>query len=102
MEHPIMTAPREQKWITLDDGRRAWPVDSYQIEGRRESNWLADGVVKQHRTMGTILNALIGTGFVLDHVEDFCPSEEQIAADPSFASERDRPTFLIAAAHKAG
>jgi hypothetical protein len=46
-------------WITDGKGRKSWPVDHYQVEGPRSTNWLSDGVIKQHRTLGTLLNLLI-------------------------------------------
>ena len=34
-------------------------------------------------------------GFTIDHVEEFCPTPEQIAARPELADEVQRPMFLI-------
>ncbi len=61
-------------------------------------NWLAPGVIKQHRLMGTTLNLLIRTGFTLRHVEEWRPSDRQIAERPEFAEELERPMFLLVAA----
>ena len=97
-EHPIFMAARHPGWIVDAEGRKSWPVDSYQMEGRRTTDWLAPGVVKYHRTMGTTLNALIAAGFDIRHVEEWGPTEAQIAADPSLAEERERPMFLLVAA----
>jgi hypothetical protein len=63
IEHPIYMAPMRPGWVVGEDGRKVWPIDHYAIEGARITDWLAKGVVKQHRTMGTTLNTLIGTGF---------------------------------------
>jgi len=52
-------------------------------------------VIKQHRTLGTFLNLLIRAGFTIAHVEEWAPSEEQIAANPEWAEERERPMFLL-------
>jgi len=98
IEHPIYMAPTRPGWILDANGRRTWPVDSYQIEGKRVTNWLADGVVKYHRTIGTTLNLLIRQGFMIRHVEEWAPSDVQIAAKPDLAEERDRPMFLLIAA----
>jgi SAM-dependent methyltransferase len=100
IEHPIYMAPTRPGWILDADGRRTWPVDSYQIEGKRITNWLADGVVKYHRTIGTTLNLLIRQGFTIRHVEEWGPSDAQIAAKPALAEERDRPMFLLIAARR--
>jgi SAM-dependent methyltransferase len=98
VEHPIFTAPAHPGWRVAADGRRTWPVDGYLAEGPRTTEWLAPGVVKQHRTLGTILNLLIGLGFAPAHVEEWGPTEAQVAARPEWAEERERPPFLLVAA----
>jgi SAM-dependent methyltransferase len=98
VEHPIFTAPRQPGWSAGVDGRKTWPVDSYLCEGPRCTDWLAKGVIKQHRTMATYLNLLLRLGFTLAHVEEWGPTEEQIAARPALADERQRPMFLLVAA----
>ena len=97
IEHPIYMASRHPGWTTDAEGRRSWRVDSYQLEGERRTNWLAEGVVKYHRTVGTTLNLLIGNGFAIRHVEEWGPTEEEVAAIPALAEERDRPMMLVAA-----
>ncbi|HWJ74273.1 MAG TPA: methyltransferase domain-containing protein [Kaistia sp.] len=97
-EHPIYMAPARPGFAYDGEGRRIWPLDRYFVEGPRTTDWLADGVVKHHRTLGTTLNLLIAAGFRLDHVEEFCPTEAQIAARPQLEEERDRPMFLLVAA----
>jgi hypothetical protein len=64
------------------------------------TNWLAEGVVKYHRTIGTTLNHLIGAGFAIRHVEEWGPTEAQIKATPALREERERPMFLLVAAGK--
>jgi SAM-dependent methyltransferase len=100
VEHPIYTAPTKPGWSKDADGRRTWPIDNYQGEGPRTTDWLAKGVVKQHRTIGTTLNTLLAAGFTLTHVEEWGPTAEQIAAWPELAVERERPMFLLVAARK--
>ncbi|MFT8711030.1 class I SAM-dependent methyltransferase [Komagataeibacter rhaeticus] len=99
-EHPIYTAPSRPDWIQDAAGTRVWPLNDYQIEGPRSTDWLAPGVIKQHRTLGTLLNLLTGTGFAITHVEEWNPSDRDLAAHPDWAPERDRPTFLLVAARK--
>lgn len=96
-EHPVYTAPTEPGWRVDARGRKTWPVDRYLVEGPRRTHWLGKTVVKQHRTIGTTLNFLVRAGFAIRHVEEFCPTEEQIAADPSLAEERERPMFQLVA-----
>lgn len=97
-EHPMVTAPQPQGWITRDGGRKAWPVDGYLDEGARTTDWLAPGVVKQHRTLASYLNLLIAADFALERIEEWGPSDADLAAHPDWASERERPPFLLVAA----
>ncbi|TIX91233.1 class I SAM-dependent methyltransferase [Rhizobium sp. P44RR-XXIV] len=95
IEHPIYMAPRQPEWLTDADGGKTWPLSAYQIEGKRLTNWLAEGVVKQHRTMSTTLNLLIKSGFAIAHVEEWSPSDEDLALHPDWVIERERPMFLL-------
>jgi len=98
VEHPIFTAPSQPNWSLNAAGRKIWPVEGYLDEGPRSTNWLAKGVIKQHRTLATYINMLIRLGFAISHVEEWGPTEEQIAAQPNWADERQRPPFLLVAA----
>lgn len=100
VEHPIMTAPRHQIWSEDASGRPVWPVGGYLDEGRRVTDWLAEGVVKQHRTLASYLNLLTASGFALAHLDEWGPTPEQTAAEPDWAKERERPAFLIVAADR--
>ncbi|AMW82186.1 Methyltransferase [Pseudomonas yamanorum] len=100
IEHPIFMAPRQPGWLIDEQGRKSWPVDSYQLEGPRVTNWLADGVIKQHRTVGTLLTLLIQAGFTLTHVDEWGPSEADLKARPALAEELERPMMLLVAAHR--
>ncbi len=100
VEHPIYTAPAAAGWSEGAAGRKIWPVDRYLDEGPRTTDWLAKGVIKQHRTIGTYLNLLIRLGFTIAHVEEWGPTAAQIAARPELAVERDRPPFLLVAAQR--
>lgn len=99
-EHPIFMAPARQEWIADASGRRTWPVNGYSLEGPRTSDWLAKGVVKYHRTLGTTLNLLVATGFIIDRVEEFSPTEAQVVDNPALAEERERPMFLLVSVHR--
>lgn len=100
VEHPIFTCPQPQGWLVDGEGRRSWPVNGYQAEGKRVSNWLAEGVIKYHRTLGTHLNALIAAGFAIRHLEEWGPTAAQIAANPALAEEAERPMLLLVAVQK--
>jgi SAM-dependent methyltransferase len=102
VEHPIFTAPTRPGWVADAASRKTWPVDGYSVEGPRETDWLAKGVIKQHRTIGHYLNMLLRHGFAITHVEEWAPTDAQIAARPELADERQRPPFLLVAARRTG
>jgi len=99
-EHPMTTAPTAPGWMTAADGHETWPVDNYLSEGPRSTDWLVKGVIKQHRTIARYLNLLISLGFAISRVEEWGPSPEQVAAHPEWASEAQRPAFLLVSARK--
>ncbi|WP_431272768.1 hypothetical protein [Dankookia sp. P2] len=51
--------------------------------------------------LGTTLNALLGAGFRLTHVEEWAPTEAQVVERPELAPERERPMFLLLSAQAA-
>ena len=95
IEHPIYMAPARPGWSVDEEGRKTWPVNRYAIEGTRKTDWIGKGVVKQHRTIGTTLNTLIGAGFAVRHVQEWAPTADQIAENPDLAEELERPMMLI-------
>jgi SAM-dependent methyltransferase len=101
-EHPIYLAPAHPGWTTSATGERIWPLDGYLREGPRSTDWLAKGVIKHHRTLGTTLNTLIHHGFAIRHVEEWRPSAAQLAEAPQLDEELDRPMFLLVAATREG
>jgi SAM-dependent methyltransferase len=102
VEHPIYTAPSRPGWVVDGDGRKTWPVDAYLVEGERTTDWLAKGVIKQHRTVAHYLNALVRHGFAIAQVEEWGPDDAQIVAHPEWADERRRPPFLLVGAERVG
>jgi SAM-dependent methyltransferase len=96
-EHPIFMAPSQPRWLD-DAGTRVWPVNRYANEGLRVTDWLAPGVRKHHRTIGTTVNTLVDAGFTIDRLIEWSPTLAEVAADPTLAEERDRPMFLLVAA----
>ena len=101
VEHPIFTALETQDWYYGPNRERLhWPVDNYQQEGIRHARWIADDVVKYHRTLATYANTLLDAGFVITRVVEPAPSAEVLAEHPDFKDELRRPTFLLLAATK--
>lgn len=102
VEHPIFTAPSAAGFVTLGEGRVVWPLDGYLHEGERVTDWLASGVVKQHRTVETYLRLLRNAGLVLDQLIEWGPTAAQIEQTPAWAHEVDRPPFLLVSASRPG
>lgn len=98
VEHPIFTAPSSPGFVTDASGRAVWPVDRYLAEGPRSTDWLTEGVVKQHRTIAGYVSLLHRAGFTLTALDEWGPSDEQIVEVPEWERERDRPPFLLVAA----
>lgn len=100
VEHPIFTSPRHPNFIHDAEGNKVWGLDSYLSEGPRTTNWFAEGVIKQHRTIATYINILLTAGFVVSNLNEWGPSDEQIAKNPPWVENRDRPMFLLIKAIK--
>ena len=97
VEHPIFMAPSAPAFTKVG-GREVWPLNGYLDEGPRVTNWFADGVVKRHRTIGRWVTELLAAGFKLTYLEEWGPTAEQVAEHPEWASERERPMFLLISA----
>ncbi len=101
VEHPVFTAREAQDWHRGAAGEIShWPVDDYQREGRRHTRWMADDVVKYHRTVATTVNTLIDNGFRIARLLEPQPTPEAMASDPALADELRRPMFMAVSAVK--
>lgn len=101
VEHPIFTSRNEQDWHRDELGNPLhWPVDHYQSEGKRETTFLTENVVKYHRTVSTYINDLIHAGFTIHTVREPKPADEMLKSDPLMKDENRRPMFLIVSAKK--
>jgi Methylase involved in ubiquinone/menaquinone biosynthesis len=99
-EHPVYTASANPQWIIGQDGQKQWLVSQYQQEGERISNWFAEGVKKQHRKLATWINALIAAGFIIEALDEWGPTAQQIAANPALDEEKERPMIFLLSARK--
>lgn len=97
VEHPLMTGPTRLEAIEVE-GEAAWPVDRYCDEGPRTRTWLVDDVIKQHRTVGTWINALVDADYAISRVLEWTPTAADVAENPAWSIDRVRPPFLIIAA----
>jgi len=95
IEHPVYTAPSTPGFVETADGTVTWALDGYFREGPRTTDWLAPGVVKQHRTVGTYVGALTAAGFRLTDLVEWGPSADDLAAHPDWRHEVQRPAFLL-------
>jgi SAM-dependent methyltransferase len=101
VEHPIFTATEAQDWHYGANGERLhWPIDKYQQEGIRHTRWMAENVIKYHRTVATYLNTLVEAGFRIVKVLEPEPSQEMLIGDPALKDETRRPMFLLISAAK--
>lgn len=101
VEHPIFTSREEQNWVYDENGRILhWPVDKYLEEGIRHTSWLADDVIKYHRTFSTYMNDLLAAGFVLKKLIEPAVPNEILEKHPEYVDENRRPMFLLVSAEK--
>ena len=97
VEHPVLTAPAAAEFVA-HDGDVIWPLSHFADEGPRVTNWLADGVVKHHRTAATYVRELVAAGFVVDGLGEWTPNAADLHEHPEWARERHRPFFLLLSA----
>lgn len=101
VEHPVFTAQGSQDWDYDNEGRiRHFPVDNYYFEGKRETNFLGETVIKYHRTLTTYLNELLKHGLEILQIKEPTVSSEALALHPEFKDELRRPMMLIVSAQK--
>lgn len=95
MEHPVFAARATPDFMTDAEGRMVGAVYQYLNEGKRLTNWIANGVVKYHRLISTTVNALQHAGLRLDQMDEWAATDEDIAAHPEWGKERYEPMFLL-------
>jgi SAM-dependent methyltransferase len=101
VEHPVFTAEGTQDWAYGTDGEKLhWPVDRYFIEGKRNTTFLGENVVKYHRTLTSYLNALLKQGFKIKEVIEAEPSEEMLKEFSEMKEELRRPMMLLISVEK--
>jgi SAM-dependent methyltransferase len=102
VEHPILSAPSIQGFETSATGDRFWKLDNYLVEGERVRTWFVDGVVKQHRTVATYVNSVVGSGLTIERLVEWGPTAVDVEVRPELADDLHRPWFLLLAALKPG
>ena len=100
IEHPIFTSNGTQDWYYDEKGNILhFPVDNYYYEGKRESVFLGENVIKYHRTLTTYLNTLLQNGFVFQHIIEPQPPEGLMNIK-GMKDEMRRPMMLLISVRK--
>lgn len=102
-EHPVVTATIDGKGHfnkSISGKKISYTFSDYGLPGERVTRWFVDGVVKYHRRVSDILNALTEAGFIIERVEEPRPEKWVAEKYPAFADELIKPTFLIVKARK--
>jgi SAM-dependent methyltransferase len=120
MEHPVCTAARPMTgWLTVGSASvdpasvgpatvgpatvspaTVWPVDHYSDQGPRPQQWHGRRVLKHHRTLATIVGAILAAGLELTGLDEPVPGDDALARRPDLAQHRRRPPLLLIAARK--
>lgn len=94
MEHPVVTAAPGRPCAN------GWVVAGYADEGPRYTRWFVEDVVKHHRTLSTVVGAVLDAGLVLSALVEPTPDPGQLADRPDLAVHRQRPPLLLVRAQR--
>ncbi len=101
VEHPVFTAEGGQDWVYDKDGEKTcWPVDRYFLEGKRNTTFLGENVIKYHRTLTSYLNTLLKQGFRIKKIIEPQPGPEMLKEIPEMKEELRRPMMLLISVEK--
>lgn len=101
VEHPIFTSYGTEDWYYNEKGEIIhWPVDKYFTEGKRDTSFLGEKVLKYHRTLTTYLNTLIKSGFQITEFVEPEPSTELLNSIPEMKNELRRPMMMLISTKK--
>lgn len=100
-EHPITTAHLQGERWQKDEQKQqiAYRLNHYREEGLRLRNWFQQPFKTYHRTLATIINNLIETGFVIEKIAE--PMGEDRWQN-EFKDLKHRPPLLFIRARKNG
>lgn len=101
IEHPVFTAEGSQDWYRdAEGGILHWPVDDYFREEPRNAVFLGTPVVKHHKTLTTIVGAVLDAGLRVQRLVEPAPPAELLDSHPDMRHEFRRPMMLLIAACK--
>ena len=105
MSHPIVTAwdGVYDRYTRTETGERLYAnLRNYCVEGLRKIDWIVPGYECYHRTVSTLINALIGAGFMIEECQEAHISDEMRRQDPAlFGGTVHRPEFIFFRCRKA-
>lgn len=101
VEHPVFTAEGSQDWAYGSHGEKQhWPVDHYFIQGKRDTTFLGENVVKYHRTLTGYLSSLLKQGFKIKEITEPEPSDQMLKEFAEMKDELRRPMMLLISVEK--
>lgn len=99
MSHPIVTAwdGAYDRYTRTETGERLYAnLRNYCVEGLRKVDWVVNGYECYHRTVSTLINALIGAGFVIEECQEARLSDDMRQKYPAlFGGTVHRPEFIF-------
>jgi len=96
-ENPINTCfTNGNRWTKDADGKILFAnISNYSFDGKRESKWFIDDVIKYHRTFSSIINILIDANFRIEKLLEPVPTEEIMEKYPEYKKNIHKPDFLL-------
>lgn len=99
MSHPMSTAydGTYPRYTCSESGERLYAnVNNYFVEGIRKITWVVDDYEIYHRTISTIINAIINAGFsILESQESKISDELRMKEWETFSGTIHRPDFIF-------
>ena len=99
MSHPIVTAwdGAYDRYTRTETGERLYAnLRNYCLEGPRKVDWIVHGYECYHRTVSSLINALIGAGFTIEECQEARISDEMRRKYPGlFGGTMHRPEFIF-------
>ena len=106
MSHPIVTAwdGVYDRYTRTQAGERLYAnLRNYCVEGPRKVDWVVKGYECFHRTVSTLINALIRAGFTIGECQEAHVSQELRQQYPDlFGGTLHRPEFIFFRCEKRG
>ena len=94
--HPLSTAPKEKrKWLQDNNCNHIYQLSDYSFEGKREMSYFEGTVTMYHRTLSTIINAILKNNFEILEMSEPIPSKEELEIFPDRIKNLHKPSFLI-------